>query len=247
MGYSVTYQDRQSVIRLVEHPPFGVFSRYIEGLNIFLYNNVNVPIQDDPRVIFLKYLTEQFLSSAHVSSLALKDMVDNPQELFGPSDGPTPYSRTRISYYNCTFYNLDEYACFDACFFPHVRGKFWGSRAEDGTDISGLFDWHGLAVYVDAKPGALEQMKQLLAAPFPGEGQWLQAVTDLYSLVITVGHDGQNFEAYTQELERYHLLEPAFEYVAGEVSSSGWFQQNVGLLEWEDEFSGCLIAKEGRT
>jgi hypothetical protein len=241
------YQDRYGIVRLVEHPLFGVFERYIDGLNIFLYNDVDVPTQDDPRVIFLQNLTRQFPSSAHVGSLALKDMVDDPLELFGPPDGRTPYTRTRISYYNCDFYDLNEYPCFDACFFPEVTNKFWEAKAADGTDIGGLFDWHGLAVYIGAKAGALEEMSQLLAAPFPGQGQWLQAVTRLYSIVITVGHDGQNFQAYAQELESYNLLQPALDQAAGIVSSSEWFQQNVERLKWEEELSLCLIAEDGRT
>lgn len=241
------YQDTNSIVRLVEHPPFGVFERYIDGLNILLYNNVEVPTQADPRVIFLKHLTEHFPSSAHVGSLALKDMVDDPTELFGLPDGQTPYTRTRISYYNCTFYNLDDYPCFDACFFPSVANEFWETQAEDGTDISGLFDWHGLAVYIGAKPGTLEVMSRLLAEPFLGNWQWLQAVTNLYSVVITVGHDGQNFQAYTQEMENYNMLKPALDYASESASSSEWFRQNVRRLRWEDEVSLCLIAEDERT
>jgi hypothetical protein len=246
MGSSIMYQDRDSIVRLVEYPPFGVFSRYVDGLNIFLYNDVEVPTLADPRVLFLRNLTEQLPSSAHVSSLALKDMVDDPQELFGLPTGLTPYTRSRISYYNCTFYNLDEYPCYDALFFPEVTGSFWEAKTEYDTDIGGLFEWHGLAVYVGAKPGTLDEMQRLLSAPFPGEGQWLKAVTGLYSLVVTVGHDGQNFEVHTQNLEDYDLLKPSLEYAAGIVSSSEWFKHNRKVLEWDDE-SSCLIAEQDKS
>lgn len=247
MGNSIMYQDRDSIVRLVEHPPFGVFSRYVDGLNILLYNDVEVPTLADPRVLFLRHLTGQLTSSAHVSSLALQDMVDDPQELFGLPDGPTPYTRSRISYYNCTFYNLDEHPCYDALFFPEITGRFWEAKAEFDTDIGGLFEWHGLAVYVGAKSGALDEMQSLLSAPFPGEGQWLKAITSLYSMAVTVGHDGQNFKVHTQNLESYDLLKPSLEYAAGIVSSSEWFRHNRKMLAWDDEWSLCLTAEEGKS
>lgn len=89
-------------------------------------------------------------------------------------------------------------------------------------------------------------MNRLLAAPFPGNGQWLQAVTRLHSILITVGHDGQNFEAYARELEGFELLKPALDHAARIVSSSQWFQQNIERLKWEEELYLCLIAEDGR-
>ncbi len=62
-------------------------------------------------------------------------------------------------------------------------------------------------------------------------------------MIVTVGHDGQNFEVHTQSLEDYDLLKPSLEYAAGIVRSSEWFGHNRKALGWDEE-SLCLIAKQ---
>jgi hypothetical protein len=214
------------------------------GLNILAYNDVDVPAEQDPRFVFLRSLSEHAPCSAHVGSLALKDMVDTPEELFGPPDGDLPYVRTKVGLYD-VFYDLREYPCYDACFFPEVTAPFWRIQYLDNrSGIERLIDDHALALYVGATGEALARITPLLQAPFPGEEQWVGTMTQLYPLVVVVGHDGLYIEAYASDASHFALLEPALAQATEGIRAHPWFRENEGKLEWEEDPSLCLILQE---
>lgn len=228
----------------------GLFHCYVHGLNIFAANGLRVPALSDPRIVFLKALSEQVPCAAHVGSLAMKDLVDAPEELFGPPREELPYTRTRISFHD-GFYDLNQYPCWDACFFPQVTPAFWEARLpeEERRDehawagLDYLIALHGLALYVGASPSALDAMAALLNAPFSGSEQWLQETSRLFPLVVMMGHDGDYFDAYARDAASLGLLEPALARAHDLIQSSAWFQEHEEKLEWDEEYNLCLIAK----
>lgn len=241
-------KNGNSIIRTQDTHESGFYQRSVLGLNIFASNGLVVPAREDPRIIFLRVLSEQIPCSAHVGSLALKDIVDAPEELFGPSTERLPYSRTKISFHD-GFYDLNEYPCWDACFFPQVLPVFWEARLPDEENYEGieyLLPAHGLALYVGAIPTALDLASALLKEPFPGADEWLHQITQLYPLVVTVGHDGDYFHAFTRDEAQFALLDSALAVATDAIKASLWFREHEPILEWEQDWRLCLIAKTGR-
>ncbi len=230
------------IMRAEREDEFDLAHWYLLGLNVFEYNDVPCSTEQRPKALFLTDLTRRLHCAAHVSSLALKDLVAAPEEMFGPPTGTTPYLRTRVGFHD-TFYDLNEYPCFDACFFPLVTPLFWQALTQ-GDALDDMISNHGLAFYVDPKPNAMAEMERLLDAPFPGESQWLHAVTGLYGLVVKVGHDGQFFEAYAREEAGLDLLSPSLAIAVAAVAESEWYQTHKAELAWGDEFKACLMLPE---
>ena len=232
------------IVRLEKRPKFGLHHWTLFGLNILEYNKVTCPIKAQPDVVFLTDLTARLSCSVHVSSLALKDRANSPEEMFGPPDGATPYVRTRIGFHDI-FYDLNAWPCFDACFFPRVTPDFWLSLLREEDDLEQMLANHAFAFYVSPGSEADLAMAKLLAAPFPGEAVWLEAATDLYSLVVAVGHDGQFFHIYARGPESLRLIEPSLSAASVVIKSSEWFQSHRKELEWDD-LNCCLTLPEYR-
>jgi hypothetical protein len=228
------------IIRTNDDTEHGLPQRYILGMDIFR-GITGIPF--DPRIMFLKALSEQVSCSAHVGSLALTDIVDTPEELFGPPRSALPYSHTRISF-DGKFYDLGDYPSLDALFFPLINATFWEAHTSDednaaGDELRYLIRCHGLAMYVGGSSSAPDAMTSLLSAPFPGVEQWLQEATRLYSLVVVIGHDGGHFEAYARDEASFNLMDAAISLAETAIRSSAWFLENEHTLVW-DELNLCL-------
>ena len=231
---------RRDIVKTEIRPKYGLHRWDIFGLNLFDYNDVPCSIEQRPDALFLTDLTTRHHCSAHVGSLALKDRVDTPEEMFGPADGSIPFTRTRVGFSD-GFYNLDEWHCFDAAFFPRVTPLFWQALLREEDDLEQMLACHGLAFYVAPYLDTMEEMQRLLATPFRGESQWLQDVTNLYGLVLMVGHDGQYFHAYARNKENLRLIEPSLTAVISAIEASQWFQAHKQELAWGDDFDACLM------
>jgi len=237
---------RSDIVHLETHEEFGLYRQTIFGLNIFDYNDVTCPIEQRPDVVFLTDLTTRQKCAAHVGSLALKDRVDSPEEMFGASDGSTPYLRTKIGFSD-GFYDLNEWHCFDACYFPLVTPFFWQALLKGKDDLDQLLVSHGLAFYLAPNADAASGMRRLLDSRFPGEAEWMNAVMDCYGLVLTVGHDGQYFHAYARDWETFRLLQPSLNTAMLAVEKSAWFQAHRQDLAWSkdpEDLDCCLMLQE---
>ena len=228
------------IVRTKWHPEFGLHHWYVFGLNLIDYNKVPCAIEKRPDVLFLTDMTARLSCAAHVGSLGLKDIVDTPEEMFGPAEGATPYTRTRVGFYD-GFYNLDEWPCIDSCFFPQVTPLFWQALLRGEDDLEQLINCHSLAFYAAPRSDAKEEMSKLLAAPFPGEAQWLKAVAALYGLVVTTGHDGQYFHVYASDKANLQLIEPSLAAASAAIEESVWFQTHKQELAWDDDLNCCLM------
>jgi hypothetical protein len=99
-----------SIVRTVDKHEFGLQRRSIFGLNILGVNRVKTEAENDPRIIFLRSLSEKYPCSAHTGNLY--DLAENPQELFGPHDGENPYVQVRIGVYSGNFYDVEDWPVF---------------------------------------------------------------------------------------------------------------------------------------
>ena len=231
-----------NIVRLELRSKSGLAHWSLCGLNILEYNDVDCPIEHRPDVVFLTHLTSHRPCSVHVSSLALKDRASTPDEMFGLPEGTTPYIRSRIGFHNI-FYDLNEWPCIDACFFPRVTPAFWHSLLREEGDLEQMMSSHAFAFYVAPRSNTETAMERLLAAPFPGEMQWLKAVTDLYGIVVTVGHDGQFFNIYASDTDSLRLIDPSLSVATMAVESSDWFQLHSSELVWDD-LNCCLMLSD---
>jgi hypothetical protein len=231
---------RLEIVRTEKHPEFGLHHWLLFGLNVFAYNDVPCAIEQRPDVLFLTDITARLTCSAHVSAMALKDRVETPEEMFGLSDGDIPYLHTRTEFYG-GFFDLDTSPCFDACFFPKVTPQFWQALLREEDDLEQMILCHGLAFYVAPRLNAMAEMTRLLRLPFPGEAQWLTALTDLYGAVLIVGHDGQWFEVYSKDEDGLRLLQPSLISATTAVERSEWFQIHKQDLAWGDDLDACLM------
>jgi len=236
---------RFDIVKIERKPECGLQHWNIYGLNIFHYNHVPCAINQRPDVLFLTDLTARLVCAAHVGSLALSLRVDTSEEMFGPPDGTTPYSRTRVGFSD-GFYDPDEWPRFDACFFPHVTSLFWQALLGGEDDLEQLLGCHGMAFYaaprsVNEQADITKKMQKLLAAPFPGEAQWLTAITELYGLALTVGHDGQYFHVYAQDESSLQWVKPSLSFASQAVEESEWFQTHKQELVWDDDLNECLM------
>lgn len=229
-------------VQLHMYPGLGLYKWVLWGLQIFEYNGVSCPIEQRPEMVFLTDLTSHLACAVHVSSLALKDVVSSPEEMFGPADGPTPYLRSRIGYHD-HFYDLNTWHSWDSCVFLQVTSLFWQTLLREEGDLSAMIGSNGFSFYVAPHRDTTEVLERLLSAPFPGETEWLTAVLDLYALVVAVGHDGQFFNVYARDREAIHLIEPSLQTAIHAIETSKWFQTHQIELAWDD-WHGCLLLPE---
>jgi hypothetical protein len=216
--------------------------RTIYGLNIFARNGLQAPAMLDPRLVFLKCLTDEMPCSAHIGAIALSDMMDAPEELFGCSGGSEIYSRTSVEYHD-GFTDLSGSHYFKACFFPAVPPGLWEASLNDGGgDMEYIIRCHSLALYIGVSQPALSAMRRLLEEPFPGEEQWLRETTGIYPIVLVTGHDGDHFIAYATSDDRFQMLDRARERACEFVRSSEWFQRYRSSLAW-DTGEMCLMPR----
>ena len=230
---------KSDIVRLKMYPEPSIYHWKLFGLNIFEYNEVPCPIDQRPDVVFLTDITSRLVCAAHVSSLALKDRAASPEQMFGPSDGPTPYFRSRIGFHDI-FYDLNEWRSWDACVFPHVTPLFWKALLRKEGDLSEMIGSHGFSFYVGPFSDTTANLEQLLRSPFSSETEWLKAVCKLYALVVTVGHDGQYLHIYSSDEEMPVLLETSLYAAINAVQTSAWFQSHRAELAWDDH-SLCLM------
>lgn len=233
--------NTQQIVKVTDIDQPDLACRAIYGLNIFAANGVHVSTAEDPRIIFLNSLSEQKASSAFVGYLSLKDLVDDPAELFGQGNAGVTYHRIRLGLYAGTFYDIDVYPTDDGCFFPVVSGAFWQSVAHDGySDIRSILQHDALSLFVDKAIGAEAKFDGSLFPGFSGEAQWLQFLTSIYSLVVVSGGDGMDFTVYSQNVEKFIVIDEAVVIATEAISSSKWYDEHQNQLAWDDEYAGCL-------
>ena len=230
-------ETNEAIVRTEDGYRYGLHVKDIYGLNIFQANDVNVAYSEDPRLLFLKRVTEILSSSAHLGWLALKDLVDNPEEAFGASTTDNYYIRTSLSIHGGTFYELDS---AKAVLFPHIEGRFWQVSGISPQPIEYCVQSDALALYAGAEPEATEALIKLANNPFPGQEQWLRELSSLYSLIIISQDDGWYFEIYSRSAVQFQALDtPLLEAVAS-IKTSSWYQQHQAELEWDDGPDNCL-------
>ena len=238
----------QSILQTHDHTEFGLYARTVYGLNVFSANGYKVPPSDDPQIVFLKTLSLEQPCSVHVGSVGLRDLADEPEELFGQPDHPNGYVLTRVGLMEGTFYDAND----KSCFFPAASEAFWSTSKLDGIrdPIQYLIECGAVALYANARSGTQAMLRLVSSFPAlqpalnPSQSEWLQAVASLYQLVVVVGQDGMDLTAYTSEASHFDLLSSPLQAAFDAVEASDWYKQHQGDLSWDDEYEKCLMLPE---
>jgi hypothetical protein len=216
---------------------------YVFGLNTLGVNRVEVERKEDPRMLFLKSLTDKYSCSAHTGNLY--DLVNTPNELFGPTNGENPYVECRIGVYQGDYYAFEDWPVFRPCFFPKTSSSLWQAETTDGTaHIYEALDWGALALYVEPRADSRDNMKSLLSEPLTSQEALRAAIAKVYELVILTNHDGDYFTAYSQSSSHFTLLSEAIDTAENAISSTTWFRQHAESLIWDGEYNMCLTLPE---
>jgi len=232
-----TASGHSSIVRIDDAKRFGINMIQIHGLQIFSVNEIEVPNAEDPRLIFLKRVTELLPSSAQLGWLALKDLLKTPEEAFGPSTPDNHYTFVRSSVYGGSFYVPED---MGSILFAHVKESFWEYRVLSRDPVEYSLRCDALAIYAGAHPGAADTLIRLANGTLLDEEQWLKEATGLYDLVIVSQDDGWYFEAYSQQNTSFSVLERPLQDAVASITSSLWYQENKAKLKWDEGLDNCL-------
>ncbi len=217
----------------------GLSLRIVYGLNIFVANKVAKKAVEDPRVVFLRALSQQMSCSAHLGSGALEDIVSSIKDLSICRDEQACIS-TNIALYGGEFYSSDD-TILPSYFVRNVDESLWVAKTENGTSvIDYLYRCDALALYAGSHTESQAKMQILLGASFIDNENWMQKLSELYSLVILSGYDGWHFNVFSKEPSNFDLLSNALDDTIKYVEASDWYSQNAPELQWDQEEDSCL-------
>ena len=230
------------IVQIIDSLEFGLLCRSIYGLNIFEANWITVEKPFDPRLVFLRCVSEQTQCSALTGYLSLKDLVDDPAEMFGEPNGTLPYQRVPVGLYGGTFYDLSVFPTQNACFFPLVRKDFWLVETEDKqSDIRKVLRHDALSLFARISDDSKLESLHTLSLPFPGEAQLIHLMLKFYSLVIVSGGDAMCFHIYSNDNKSFEIIEEPLSQAIQAVETSEWYSTNRDNLIWDNDEAMCLV------
>lgn len=226
----------------------NVWVRHVHGLNIFSANGIKVSAHEDPRLVVLKDFADAHTSSIHIGSIGLKDLVDSPEELFGPSTGSDNYFKVGAGVKEGIYY-------FDVhddsnCFFPIASDNFWEvpMSVDDAGELQYLIECGSIALYSGFTDAVTSEGRRLLndstvwaTNPLPSQAEWVQRLTEVWNVVVVTGHDGTELVVYTRSPDQLDLLSLSIKKASDLIAESSWYKQNQYALTWDSENEKCLI------
>lgn len=233
---SDTHLDR--IVRTEDRMEYGLTRRNIYGLNILYANGVEVDTQHDPRLVLLGQLSMRALCAACVGYLSLKEMVNNPAEMFGTTEGKMAYTRVFLGLYGGTFYDLVKYPTQDACYFPCVTSAFWQAKTGYADDIRSIFNNDAIALFVGV--GDTQRIEYSLSS-FTNEETLLQELAFECRLIVTSGGDGSALSVYTSDATLFSDLDQPLMDAVKTITDTDWYSQNKDDLVWNSDGDECLL------
>ena len=229
------------IVHINDTAEYGLIRRSVYGLNVFAANGVEVAPQDDPRIILMRALSAQEPCAACIGYLSIKDMMDDPAEMFGKAKAEMPYVRVPIGFYGGSFYDLTQYPTQEACFFPLINDAFWKAQTTDsqtGDDLFSVLDImeNDALCLLSGTGHGFEQA----VTPFLGQEVLCQTLAREYRLIVMTGGDASDFEVYACAPEHLTDLDGPVSQAIKTIEDSNWYRQNEKSLVWSDEYSNCL-------
>ena len=216
------------------------FHMVICGLNVFQENEIECDLDKRPDIIFLTHLTQNLLCSAQLSGVVLLDVEEIPDRIFLQAPRQLCFIPTQIGYYD-GFFGYKDISKSRDLFFPKIDSLLWDVLRQEDDAHEYLIRCSGLALYISPKVEGLDNMKVLLDSPFPGEKEWIDAATDIYQLILTVGHDGRYIHVWGKDEDSLKLLSPSLSLADRKIESSEWFQTHQHELVFDEENALCLV------
>lgn len=233
----MTEIDLAQIVRLDDTTEYGLMRRNIYGLNILYANGVEVKTQNDPRITFLRQLSARTPCAACVGYLSLKEMVNNPAEMFGVIGGEMAFIRLPVGLYGGTFYDLMKYPTQDACYFPYITSGFWEAKTEY-DDIRSIFDNDAVALFVGVND--THKVEHSLTS-FTSEDILQQELAAECRLVVTSGGDGSALSVYTSKAKFFSDLNQPLIDAIKMVTDNEWYSYNKNSLVWNSDGDECLM------
>lgn len=227
---------------MIDKPLNGFFERSIFGLNIFHTNKVECSIQTNPQLEFLRQICSQHIVAVNI--VCLFECFGLPEELFGNSDYSEKYYSVRIGCYASEFCDSKNWDSSPPLLFPNVSSDFIDILDFQESLILRIMYMDAIAMFISPKNTDSEKdLLTLLSSPITSTENVIKDATDFYNLVIISQADGDYFTCFSQKAEDFNLLDKPLEASIRLIESSAWYQENHLTLQWDDEYSMCLIQK----
>ena len=224
------------------HQP-SYINRYIEGLNLFRANKVDLPVEQDPRLLFLREMLAFQPSPFLVSSPALDS--DTISDYFDARD--VRFAPTPIDLYAGQFFagKGTIVSAVDTALFNKKMPFFQEMLSYDGfafllsPDNNAVFDFFS-GIQPDGEISLLPHERR--------EEQIENYCLAHCDLMLTSESDGWSINLFASEiatLNRYHpAVDRAIEVAVASIKANPWFGANHSRLVWDDaDLDQCLKAK----
>lgn len=232
--------ERRQIVRTKEVSRGAFLERNVLGLNIFWANGVECSIGDDPQIAFLSNLCGANDAGLNVGNLF--DYADGPDELFDGTEWERRYRTVATGCYSGVFYDARKWDTFPALFFDHVSESFFQITTNGDSLIRKLLQIDAIAYFISPRmPASAERVVEMLNAPFESSEALLEKSLDFFKLVGFSQADGDYFSFASRSTEDFRLIEEPLVSAVDLIESSKWYRENLSKLNWDEDYSGCLV------
>lgn len=232
--------ETQQIVRIKEVSNGTLSERRVFGLNIFSSNHVECSIGDEPRIAFLSRLCSTTDAGLNIGNLF--DYADGPNELFGGTDWEGRYRTVATGCYGGDFYDARKWDSFPALFFEQVSDLFFQITMHGDSLISRVLQLDAIAYFISPRePASVERVVEVLNAPFESSDAVIEKSLDFYKLIGFSQADGDYFSFYSRSSEDFAVIDEPLAAAVNLIESSKWYKDNQSELNWDEEYSVCLI------
>ena len=216
--------------------------RSVFGLNVLRSNEVECSLKTDPQLAFLHGVCVANSISINIGNLF--DYADSPEGLFAGTDDVGKYRLVRLGCYGGEFYDSEQWDTFPPLFFERIFAEFLDITTHDESLIRKILLIDAIAFFISPRdktsPG---EVAALLNSPLVSSEAFIDKSLDFYRIIGFSQDAGDYFSFYARSEEDLSILEAPLASAVSIVRESEWYRKNQSELEWDDEFSMCLIKK----
>lgn len=232
--------ERRQIVRIEDVSRGTYLERRVFGLNIFWSNDVECPIGDEPRIAFLSNLCSTNDAGLNIGNLF--DYADGPDELFDATDWKGRYRTVATGCYGGEFFDARKWDTFPSLFFDHVSESFFQITTNGDSLISKVLQIDAIAYFISPKtPDSFQRVVELLNAPFESSEALLGKSLDFFRLIGFSQADGDYFSFASRSKEDFLIIDEPLVSAADLIESSKWYRENRSKLNWDEDYSACLM------
>jgi hypothetical protein len=108
--------------------------------------------------------------------------------------------------------------------------------------ISKILLLDAIAFFISPKnQDSTAELGALLNSPFISTEAVVAAAMNAYQLIGITNADGDFFRFFSSEEAGFALLKEPLASAVEQIQSSDWYRENLANLEWDGEYSMCLV------